>query len=77
MQRIYLTNSIIKKEIERFILDFQNAGCNLLRFFFVQPFRGLADKEKIETVPLIEEKNKIISELKDWINKLTMMNVLF
>ncbi len=67
----YLLNKFnsSKKEIERFILDFQNAGCNLLRFSFAQPPRGLADKEKIETVPLIEEKNKIMSELKDWINK--------
>lgn len=65
----YLLNKFnsSKKEIERFIIDFQNAGCNLLRFSFAQPPRGLADKEKIETVPLIEEKNEIMNELKEWI----------
>ena len=67
----YLLNKFnsSKKEIERFILDFQNAGCNLLRFSFAQPPRGLADKEKIETVPLTHEKNEIMTELKEWIHK--------
>lgn len=65
----YLLNKFnsSKKEIERFIIDFQNAGCNLLRFSFAQPPRGLADKEKIETVPLTQEKNEIMNELKEWI----------
>jgi len=66
----YLLNKFnsSKSEIETFIKDFKNAGCNLLRFSFAQPPRGLANQEKIETVPLIEEKNKIMSELKDWIS---------
>ncbi len=66
----YLLNKFnsSKKEIEKFIFDFKNAGCNLLRFSFAQPPRGLVDKEQIETVPLVDEKNKIMNEIKDWIN---------
>lgn len=66
----YLLNKFnsSKKEIERFILDFQNAGCNLLRFSFAQPPRGLIDQEKIDTVPDVYEKNEMMFELKNWIN---------
>ena len=65
----YLLNKFnsSQKEIERFILDFKSAGCNLLRFSFAQPPRGLANKKNIETVPLVYEKNQIIKELRDWI----------
>ena len=66
----YLLNKFnsTKNEIERFILDFKSAGCNLLRFSFAQPPRGLVDQKNIETVPLVEEKNKIMNKLKNWIN---------
>ncbi len=65
----YLLNKFnsSKKEIEKFILDFKSAGCNLLRFSFAQPPRGLVNEKKIETVPLSEEKNKMMIELKEWI----------
>jgi sulfatase maturation enzyme AslB (radical SAM superfamily) len=65
----YLLNKFnsSKKEIEKFILDFKNAGCNLLRFSFAQPPRGLVNEAKIETVPLSNEKDKIMAELKEWI----------
>ena len=65
----YLMNKFnsSKNEIENFIKDFKKAGCNLLRFSFAQPPRGLVNQNKIETVPLKEEKNKIMTELKEWI----------
>jgi MoaA/NifB/PqqE/SkfB family radical SAM enzyme len=65
----YLLNKFnsSKDEILRFIKDFKSAGCNLLRFSFAQPPRGLVNQNKIETVPLKEEKNKIMSELSEWI----------
>jgi len=64
----YLLNKFnsSKDEINKFIKDFKHAGCNLLRFSFAQPPRGKIDQE-IDTVPLIEEKNKIMDELKDFI----------
>ena len=65
----YLLNKFnsSKNEIKNFIKDFKEGGCNLLRFSFAQPPRGLVNKDKIETVPLKDEKNKIMAELKDWI----------
>jgi len=65
----YLLNKFnsSKNEISKFIKDFKNAGCNLLRFSFAQPPRGLAQKEKIETVPLTDEKNEIMADLNEWI----------
>ncbi len=56
-----------KEEISKFISDFKNAGCNLLRFSFAQPPRGLVDKGKIDTVPLKDEKNTIMKNVKDFI----------
>ena len=47
--------------------DFKEAGCNLVRFSFAQPPRGLVNKGEIETVPLTEEKSKIMNNLKEWI----------
>ncbi len=66
----YLLNKFnsSKSEIKKFINDFKSAGCNLLRFSFAQPPRGLVNQESIETVPQVEEKNNIMYELKDWIN---------
>lgn len=65
----YLLNKFnsSKNEIENFIKDFREAGCNLLRFSFAQPPRGLVNEASIETVPLDDEKNEIMFELKDWI----------
>ena len=56
-----------KDAIAKFLSDFKKAGCNLIRFSFAQPPRGLAHQDKIETVPLSEEKNEIMNSLKDWI----------
>lgn len=56
-----------KSEILKFIKDFKDAGCNLMRFSFAQPPRGLAHENKIETVPLSNEKIEIMNNLKDWI----------
>ena len=66
----YLLNKFnsSKEEISKFILDFKNAGCNVLRFSFAQPPRGLVNEAKIETVPLMEEKNEIMYKLKEWIS---------
>ena len=65
----YLLNKFnsTKEEIGKFIEDFKKAGCNLLRFSFAQPPRGLVNEGKIETVPLSDEKDKIMHELKEWI----------
>jgi hypothetical protein len=65
----YLLNKFnsSKDEISKFLSDFKEAGCNLVRFSFAQPPRGLVNKGKIETVPLTEEKSKIMNDLKDWI----------
>ena len=65
----YLLNKFnsSKKEISKFMDDFKNAGCNIVRFSFAQPPRGLVDQGKIETVPLTDEKNKIIDDLREWI----------
>ena len=65
----YLLNKFnsSKKEISKFIDDFKNAGCNIIRFSFAQPPRGLVHKDKIETVPLADEKNKIIEDLREWL----------
>ena len=65
----YLLNKFnsSKDEILNFIKDFKRAGCNLLRFSFAQPPRGLVHQNKIETVPLKEEKNEIMSKLSKWI----------
>ena len=65
----YLLNKFnsSKEEITKFINDFKKAGCNLLRFSFAQPPRGLVNKVKIETVPLTDEKNDIMNDLSEWI----------
>ncbi len=65
----YLLNKFnsSKKEISKFMDDFKNAGCNIMRFSFAQPPRGLVDQGKIETVPLADEKNKMIEDLREWI----------
>ncbi len=58
-----------RKEISKFISDFTKVGCNLLRFSFAQPPRGLVDKGKIDSVPLTDEKNSILQEVKEFIEK--------
>ncbi len=65
----YLLNKFnsSKEEIGKFLSDFKMAGCNLIRFSFAQPPRGLAHKDKIETVPLTDEKTEIMNDLKDWL----------
>ncbi len=65
----YLLNKFnsSKDEISKFLSDFKEAGCNLVRFSFAQPPRGLVNKGEIETVPLTEEKSKIMNNLKEWI----------
>ncbi len=65
----YLLNKFnsSKDEISKFLSDFKEAGCNLVRFSFAQPPRGLVNKGEIETVPLTDEKSKIMNNLKEWI----------
>ena len=55
----YLVNryNCEEKEILKFIHDFRNAGCNLLRFTFAQPPRGKVNVN-LDTVPSIEECEK-------------------
>lgn len=55
----YLVNryNSSEKEIMKFINEFRDAGCNLLRFTFAQPPRGKV-KENIDTVPTKEECEK-------------------
>ena len=55
----YLVNryNSSEKEIMKFINEFRDAGCNLLRFTFAQPPRGKVN-ENIDTVPTKEECEK-------------------
>ena len=52
----YLVNryNCSEKEIMKFINEFRDAGCNLLRFTFAQPPRGKVE-ENLDTVPTKEE----------------------
>lgn len=52
----YLVNryNCEEKEIVKFIKDFTDAGCNLLRFTFAQPPRGKVEKN-LDTVPTKDE----------------------
>ena len=54
----YLLNKFnsSKSEIKKFINDFKSAGCNLLRFSFAQPPRGLVNQESIETVHRLRKR---------------------
>jgi MoaA/NifB/PqqE/SkfB family radical SAM enzyme len=55
----YLVNryNCSRSEIEKFIKDFRDAGCNLLRFTFAQPPRGKINDD-LDTVPTKNECEK-------------------
>jgi len=61
----YLVNryNCDENEILKFINDFRNAGCNLLRFTFAQSPRGVEDKN-LDTVPTQSEREKYTLMLK-------------
>lgn len=57
-----------KEEISKFINDFRDAGCNILRFSFAQPPRGKVS-QKLDTVPTYEERKDFLSQLSEFIIK--------
>jgi MoaA/NifB/PqqE/SkfB family radical SAM enzyme len=57
-----------KEEISKFINDFRDAGCNILRFSFAQPPRGKVS-QKLDTVPTYEERKDFLSRLSEFIIK--------
>ena len=64
----YLINKLncSPKEVKKFIDDFRNAGCNMLRFSFAQTPKG-REEEILDTVPTKIERDKFTNELEQLI----------
>ncbi len=62
----YLVNKFNcnKSEIIKFINDFRDAGCNIIRFSFAQPPRGKIE-DNMDTVPSLVERNQYLKELEN------------